>query len=198
MSFYIPLFLFCISSTITPGPNNLMLLISSIRFGVRKTLSHYLGVCLGFPFMVLIIGLGLESIFVSHPRLHTVIKVVGGIYMLWLAFKIILSSNFDDEKSSEPLSFIQAALFQWINPKAWIMAIGVVSTYTVVSTDMSLLLQVIIITVIYMIVSFLCTGFWLFGGSSVKRILNNENHLRVFNLILGLLLILSIVLMIFE
>ncbi|XSZ46909.1 LysE family translocator [Francisella noatunensis] len=118
--------------------------------------------------------------------------------MLWLAFKIILSSNFDDEKSSEPLSFTQAALFQWINPKAWIMAIGVISTYTVVSTDMSLLLQVIIITVIYMIVSFLCTGFWLFGGSSVKRILNNENGLRVFKLILGLLLILSIVLMIFE
>lgn len=140
MSFYIPLFLFCISSTITPGPNNLMLLISSIRFGVRKTLSHYLGVCLGFPFMVLIIGIGLESIFINHPTLHTVIKVVGGVYMLWLAFKIILSSNFDDEKSSEPLSFTQAALFQWINPKAWIMAIGVISTYTVVSTNMSLLL----------------------------------------------------------
>nr|WP_234384159.1 LysE family transporter [Francisella noatunensis] len=148
--------------------------------------------------MVLIIGIGLESIFINHLTLHTVIKVVGGVYMLWLAFKIILSSNFDDEKSSEPLSFTQAALFQWINPKAWIMAIGVISTYTVVSTDMSLLLQVIIITVIYMIVSFLCTGFWLFGGSSVKRILNNENHLRVFKLILGLLLILSIVLMIFE
>lgn len=78
------------------------------------------------------------------------------------------------------------------------MAIGVVSTYTVVSADMSLMFQVLIITIIYMIVSFLCTGFWLFGGSSVKRILNNENHLRVFNLILGLLLILSIVLMIFE
>ncbi|WP_257295783.1 LysE family translocator [Francisella orientalis] len=144
MSFYVPLFLFCISSTITPGPNNMMLLISSIRFGVRKTLSHYLGVCLGFPFMVLIIGLGLESIFINHPTLHTVIKVVGGVYMLWLAFKIILSSNFDDEKAVSRY-FTQAALFQWINPKAWIMAIGVVSTYTVVSTDMSLLPQVLII-----------------------------------------------------
>ncbi|AJI56272.1 lysE type translocator family protein [Francisella philomiragia] len=148
--------------------------------------------------MVLIIGIGLESIFINHPILHTVIKVVGGIYMLWLAFKIILSSNFDDEKSSKPLSFVQAALFQWINPKAWIMAIGVVSTYTVVSANMSLLVQVVIITIIYMVVSFLCTGFWIFGGNSVKRILNNENHLRIFNLILGILLILSIVLMIFE
>lgn len=198
MSFYIPLFLFCISSTITPGPNNLMLLISSIRIWCEKDIISLFRSLSWLSFMVLIIGIGLESIFINHLTLHTVIKVVGGVYMLWLAFKIILSSNFDDEKSSEPLSFTQAALFQWINPKAWIMAIGVISTYTVVSTDMSLLLQVIIITVIYMIVSFLCTGFWLFGGSSVKRILNNENHLRVFKLILGLLLILSIVLMIFE
>ena len=132
MSFYLPLILFCVSSTVTPGPNNLMLLISSIKFGIRRTFFHYLGICLGFPFMVLVVGLGLESIFASHPKLHLVIKVIGAVYMIWLALKIISSSSYSDEKNSKPLNFKQAALFQWVNPKAWVMAIGVISTYTVI------------------------------------------------------------------
>ncbi|ASG67585.1 lysine transporter LysE [Francisella halioticida] len=198
MSFYLSLLLFCVSSTVTPGPNNLMLLISSIKFGIRRTFSHYLGICLGFPFMVLVIGLGLESIFVNYPKLHLVIKIIGAIYMIWLALKIISSSTYSDEKNNKPLSFKQAALFQWINPKAWVMAVGVISTYTVISDNISLSFQVIVISIIYMIVSFFCTGFWLFGGNLVKRILSDEKHLRIFNLVLGLLLILSIVMMIFE
>lgn len=199
MSFYLPLILFCTSSTITPGPNNLMLLLSSINFGIKETLPHYLGVCLGFPLMVFIIGLGLESVFVNHPELHLFIKYIGAAYMLWLAYQIITSSTSKDKNSeSKPLNFTQAMLFQWVNPKAWVMAIGTISTYTTVSNNMSLLFQIIIIAIIYVFISFICTGFWLFGGASVKKILANQAYMRVFNLVLGLLLVLSIVLMIFE
>ncbi|MED7789428.1 LysE family translocator [Francisella sp. 19X1-34] len=199
MHYYLPLFLFCISTIVTPGPNNLMLLISSIKFGVRRTLPHYIGICLGFPFMVLVVGLGLDAIFVSYPKLHLIIKIVGAIYMVWLAIKIILSSSYhSDAKNSKPLSFKQAILFQWINPKAWVMAIGVISTYTIISENMTLFIQVIMISAIVMIVSFCCTAFWLFGGNFVKRILSDEKHLKIFNLVLGVLLILSIIMMIFE
>ncbi|MED7820287.1 MULTISPECIES: LysE family translocator [unclassified Francisella] len=199
MSFYLPLFLFCISAIVTPGPNNLMLLISSIKFGVRRTLPHYVGICLGFPLMVLIVGLGLETIFVSYPKLHLIIKVVGAIYMIWLAIKIILSSSYhSDAKNSKPLGFKQAILFQWVNPKAWVMAIGVISTYTIINANMALFIQVIIISIVVMVVSFCCTALWLFGGNFVKVILSDKRHLKIFNLVLGLLLILSIVMMIFE
>lgn len=199
MAFYLPLILFCVSSTVTPGPNNLMLLLSSVNFGIRQTLPHYLGICIGFPIMVFIIGLGLESIFTAYPELHLAIKIIGSFYMLWLAFKIITSSTKKDKKSAnKPLTFIQAALFQWVNPKAWVMAIGAISTYTIVNDNTNILIQVVMITIIYTIVSFICTGFWLFGGNPVKKILNNQRHLKLFNLTLGGLLILSIIVMVFE
>ena len=199
MGFYLPLILFCISSTITPGPNNLMLLLSSINFGIKQSLPHYLGICIGFPVMVFIIGLGLESVFTTYPELHLIIKIIGAVYMLWLAYKIIISSAKKEKKpGSKPLTFIQAALFQWVNPKAWIMAIGAISTYTTVEGNLSLLFQVIIISIIYVVVSFICAGFWLFGGKPVKKVLNNEKHLKIFNLILGSLLVISIIIMIFE
>ncbi|WP_150467689.1 LysE family translocator [Francisella sp. SYW-9] len=199
MHYYIPLFLFCISTIVTPGPNNLMLLISSIKFGVRRTFPHYIGVCLGFPLMVLVIGTGLESIFINHPTIHLVIKTIGGIYMVWLAFKIISSStSFNAEKESKPISFKHAVLFQWVNAKAWVMAISVISAYTIINTNVSLFSQVIVISAIVMVVSFFCTAFWLFGGNFVKRILSDEKHLRIFNIALGVLLILSIIMMLFE
>jgi threonine/homoserine/homoserine lactone efflux protein len=149
--------------------------------------------------MVLVIGTGLESIFMNHPTVHLVIKVIGGIYMVWLAFKIVSSStSYHAEKESRPISFKHAVLFQWVNPKAWVMAISVISAYTIINTNVSLFSQVIIISAVVMIASFCCTAFWLFGGDFVKRILSDKKHLKIFNLCLGVLLILSIIMMIFE
>ena len=193
MNFYLPLILFCFTAAVTPGPNNFTIMISSLTFGVKKTIPHGLGIYLGFPVMVLAIGLGLESIFTAYPKIHLIIKITGSAYMLWLSWKIITASTKTNNiKQRKPFSIIQAVSFQWVNPKAQVMAIGAVSAYTSTNSNISILTQVFIIAGIYFIVSIPALGVWMLGGKIFNRILKHEKHLRLFNLTLGLSLMLSI------
>lgn len=198
MDFYLPLIIFCFSTTITPGPNNLMIMMSGSKFGVKSSLPHYLGICIGFALMVALVGLGLGEIFTRWPILHWIIKYVGAFYMLYLAWQIIRSTSELKTVSakSKPLNFVQALLFQWINPKAWIMAVGAISAYSVVNSSM--LSQALIIAGVYFIVGLPCIGMWLIGGVGVSRYLKHPKHLHYFNLTMGTLLILSILLMFLE
>ncbi|WOT04144.1 LysE family translocator [Shewanella youngdeokensis] len=187
--------LFAFSSGITPGPNNIMLMSSGVNFGVKRSAPHLLGICLGFPAMVLAIGLGLSTLFKLYPLLHLVIKCVGIAYLLYLAWLIANSSNkLTGKNTPSPLSFIQAVAFQWVNPKGWIMAIGAIATFT--TMEQALTPQVFTIAAVFFAVALPCACVWLAFGVALKRILKNQQQQRVFNISMALLLVLSIIPMI--
>lgn len=190
---------FTLSTVITPGPNNIMLLSSGLTFGYKRTVPHMLGIMLGFPFMVLLVGLGLGIIFEKFPILFTVLKVVGIAYLFWMAFKIANNkSSFDikEDENSKPFTFLQSAAFQWVNPKAWIMAITAISIF-VTSKDDSLI-QVTIIAVIYMLSGVVSTNTWTVGGLLLKRFIKEESSVRKFNILMAVLLVVSVLPIIFE
>lgn len=191
MEIYLAIIFFAASTTITPGPNNIMIMTSGLNYGVKNSIPHLLGICFGFPAMVVMVGLGFSVVFEMYPLFHEVIKVVGVVYLLYLAWLIASSSptSLEAEKS-KPLSFIQAALFQWVNPKAWVMASGAVSAYTAVSSD--IFLQVLIIALAFFVVAFPCVGIWLFFGAGLKKYLDSPKRQKIFNLSMALLLVVSI------
>lgn len=127
---YLALILFTVSTSITPGPNNILILASGVNYGIRKSLPHFLGISFGFPLMVIAVGLGAGILFKQFPVLHTVLKLIGVFYLLYLAYRVATApTNKMESENKKPFTFIQAALFQWVNPKAWIMAIGAVVTF---------------------------------------------------------------------
>ncbi|WOG27365.1 LysE family translocator [Endozoicomonas sp. 8E] len=187
-----PLLAFAFSSTITPGPNNVMIMTSGMNYGTRQSIPHFLGICLGFPLMVLFVGLGLGAVFDLFPVLHDIIKVLGVAYLLYLAWLIAKSAPPDlNGGKSRPLTFIQSALFQWVNPKAWIMATGAVAAYTTVSGDV--FLQVLVIALAFLVAAIPCVGVWLFFGVRLKKVLQQPSYQRAFNITMALLLVLSII-----
>jgi threonine/homoserine/homoserine lactone efflux protein len=193
MEILLSVLLFALVSTVTPGPNNIMIMTSGVNFGVWRTLPHYLGICLGFPAMVVAISLGLGKMFEAFPHLHLVIKVLGIIYLLYLAWRIATTATeIDGEKTSKPLSFLQAAAFQWVNPKAWVMAVGALATFTTVSSG-SVLQQSFWIGLTFLLVSVPCVGSWMLGGAGLRKLLHKPLYRRMFNWTMGALLALSVI-----
>ncbi|MDD3266819.1 MAG: LysE family translocator [Burkholderiales bacterium] len=194
----IPLIVFCFSTSITPGPNNLMIMLSGISFGLKRSLPHYFGILCGFAAMGLLLGIGLGHVFEKFPILHIIAKYVGAIYMLYLAWSIATSDPHlkEAKKASKPISFFQAALFQWVNPKTWIILIGVIAAYT--TPNLPMIHQVVIILIVYFLIGIFCVGAWLVSGITLRKFLRNPSYMRKFNLTMGALLALSIILMIFE
>jgi threonine/homoserine/homoserine lactone efflux protein len=181
---------FAFVTSVTPGPNNLMLLSSGVNFGLRASLPHMLGVGLGFGAMIAILGLGLAQVFSATPELQTGLKIAGGLYMLWLAWKIANAGQVGEGRASgSPITFLQAALFQWVNPKAWFMAITAIAAYAVPPDYYWSLLMVIGVFVAINIPSI---GMWTLFGVGLRRVLSNPRHLRVFNVIMAVLLVLSL------
>jgi threonine/homoserine/homoserine lactone efflux protein len=180
--------LFSLVMGFTPGPNNAMLAASGARFGIGRTLPHLAGVMIGFPVMVLLAGLGLASILLASPLLQLVMKIVSCAYLLWLAFQIARSASAKSGSGGKPLTFLQAAAFQWVNPKAWLMVVSAISAYTA-GRGMQLYLQVAIIAVICLIVTFLSTLTWAAFGAAIGRWLRAPLALRLFNLSMAMLLI---------
>ena len=129
--FVTSLALFAFVSSITPGPNNLMLMASGANYGIQRTIPHLLGVSLGFVFMALLLGTGLINLFEQFPVTYDILKVFAVIYLLYLAWKIANASTGPTlEATGKPFTFLQAALFQWVNPKVWAMALTTISVYT--------------------------------------------------------------------
>ena len=191
MEYYLALFLFALTATITPGPNNIMIMTSGLNFGIRNSLPHFMGICLGFPTMVALVGFGFSVIFERYPAFHEIIKVLGVLYLLYLSWRIATSPVRSLEgKKSKPLSFIQAVVFQWVNPKAWVMATGAISAYTSLGSD--IFWQVIYISLIFLFVAFPCVGCWLFFGVGLRRYLRDPLHQKLFNVTMAILLVLSI------
>lgn len=190
MELYLALFFFAVSTGITPGPNNIMLMTSGMNFGIRNSLPHLSGVCIGFTVMVIGIGLGFSVVFERFPLLHEAIKIIGVLYLLYLAW-LIANANTDnlDDKKTKPLTFLQAALFQWVNPKAWVVVTSAVSAYTTINNDVYW--HVFAMATVFFIAAIITTVIWLFFGNGIKKILQSSKQQKIFNITMALLLITS-------
>lgn len=184
------LVVFAFVTSITPGPNNLMLLASGANFGLRRTVPHLLGVSGGFAAMIVPVGLGIMALFDAWPPLYTVLRAASVAYLLWLAWKIATAAPPPEgaEAGGRPLTFVQAALFQWVNPKAWAMALGSVAAY---APDRSLA-AVLIVAVVFGTVNLPSVGVWAAAGTALRRALANPRTLRAFNITMALLLVASL------
>ena len=188
---YLAVSLFAVSTCITPGPNNIMIMTSGLNFGVRKSLQHLLGIYMGFPEMIFVVGLGIAEIFEIYPAMHTALKIIGASYLTFLAWKIATApiSQYG-ESSGKPFTFLQAALFQWVNPKAWVLAVGATATYTVFSEPYTF--QIFVIALIFMLFGSPCTLLWLWFGATLKTILRYPRYVKAFNFTMAALLITSL------
>lgn len=188
--------LFCFATAGTPGPNNMMLLASGANFGFRRTVLHILGISCGLGFMVLCMGFGLGGVFKAFPVLHEILRWVGAGYMLWLAWKIGTSDKVSDrEAASRPMTFLQAAAFQWVNPKAWAMALGAVTTYAPEGGSWTI---VPLLAGTFMLVGAPCSAAWAGFGRGLRPFLDRPAILRTFNVTMALLLVISLVPMVLD
>lgn len=181
--------LFAFVTSVTPGPNNLMLMASGANFGFRRTVPHMLGVGLGFVLMTFLVGVGLAGLFQTYPLAVTVLEGVSVVYMLWLAWKIAHAAAPRDRQSGgTPMTFLQAAAFQWVNPKAWAMALTAV---TVHAPDRSLW-AVALVAVIFGAINLPSVSLWTLIGQQLRRVLTNARRLTLFNWTMAGLLVLSL------
>jgi threonine/homoserine/homoserine lactone efflux protein len=184
--------MFAFVTSVTPGPNNIILLASGVNFGVKRTLPHWLGVSLGHFVMLLLVGAGLESLLKAYPFVYQVMKVVGFAYLVYLAWGVARSGapERNGEEATDPISFLGAAAFQWVNPKAWIMSIGYFSNY--MPTDASLTF-VVLTCMMFSAINFPSVGLWAWLGAKLEHYLQNDKLRRIFNATMAVLLIASMV-----
>lgn len=188
---FLALCLYTAVTSVTPGPNNMMVLASGVNFGIRRTLPHIAGISIGFAAMIVIMGMGLGMIFEAYPMLNTVLRWVGGAYLLYLAWKIAGAAAPENAEGSagSPLGFIGAAAFQWVNPKAWVMALGAVATYLPGSPSLS---SVAAAALLMAVINAPCVGIWAAFGVGLRRFLTEPAKLRAFNLTMAALLVVSL------
>jgi len=180
---------FALVSSITPGPNNLMLMASGANFGFMRSVPHMLGISIGFMVLMLLTGLGLARVFDLYPVSHLVLKVLSAAYMLWLAWKIANAAPIKERRGGgAPMTFLQAAAFQWVNPKAWAMALTANTVY-VASVSVPALA---VACAVFAAVNLPSVSFWTMAGQQMKRFLTNPERLRAFNWTMAVLLVASL------
>lgn len=188
MDYLIAITLFAVSASITPGPNNMLIMASGVNYGIRKSIPLLLGICVGFSTMLLVVGVGLNALFEAVPQLIVAIKAFGIAYLLYLAWLIWQTNSLSSNSQHQPLGFINGALFQWVNGKAWIVALGAISVFTEPGGTSHWVLSLV-----FLLVSLVCVGTWLLFGSVLKTLLNSPYRNQVFNRVMALLLILSVI-----
>lgn len=179
---------FGVVSSITPGPNNLMLLASGANFGFKRTLPHMFGISIGFNLMVFLVGIGIKQLFDLYPATYTVLKVGSVVYLLYLALKIATNRTPPNQTNSraKPFSFLQAAAFQWVNPKAWAMALTALGIYAPPSPTVG---QIAIVAGVFALVNLPSITIWVVLGQQMSRFLHTPKRLMAFNVTAGLLLV---------
>jgi len=183
---------FSFVSSITPGPNNMMLMASGANFGLRRTVPHILGVGLGHSFMVIVLGAGLIQVFTAYPISLVIMKWGSVAYLLYLSWKIASAAPKTPdapETAGKPFTFLQAAGFQWINPKGWFMALTAISAYT---ADQSMG-QILLVALVFTGTNMPSILFWAVLGQQARRFLTNTKRLRTFNIIMGIMLVLTLI-----
>ncbi len=184
------LFGFAFATSITPGPNNMMLFASGVNFGFRRTIPHMVGISVGFFVLLLGIGYGLGALLETLPLLYTIIKFTGGIYLLWIAWKIANTHEIGEAKTgAKPMTFLGAAAFQWVNPKAWVMAVTAMATF---SDPDAFLVSVFFVGAVFALVNFPSVSVWAGFGSVLREWLSVPPRLKWFNISMALLLVVSL------
>ncbi|MEM1382987.1 MAG: LysE family translocator [Pseudomonadota bacterium] len=186
---------FAFAATWTPGPNNAMLAASGATFGWRATLPHAFGVALGFPVMAFLIALGLGEVFQTYPAFRTGLAWLGFAVMLWLAWRIASADPARVEGRSRPLSFLEASAFQWVNPKAWVMAIGLAATFVSGETPM---LEAGLAAAVFTVAGITSSQAWSGFGAMMSALLGTGWRLRAFNIAMALLLAVSAIWLVIE
>ncbi len=182
--------MFAVVSSMSPGPNNLMLMASGVHFGFRRTLPHMAGVAIGFTVMMVLVGLGLGAVFEAYPALHLVLRVVGSLYMLWLAWRIATAGPVQEGASGgAPMTFLGAVMFQWVNPKAWIIAVTAIAAYAVASDYFT---SVLIVAGVFGLMNLPAIGSWVAFGTALRGVLRDPGRARAFNITMALLLVASL------
>jgi threonine/homoserine/homoserine lactone efflux protein len=184
---------FAIVMSGTPGPNVMLVMASGVNHGFRATLPHMLGVTVGFSLMLLAVGFGLGRVFEAMPKLYTVLKVASVIYLCWLAWKIMNTKPVaagDTSSVGKPMTFLQGGAFQWVNPKAWAICLSVVAAYTVPG---NFLISMLIMAALFVVINFICLVVWCGFGVGLRSILQDPRYVRVFNVVMALLLLASMV-----
>lgn len=185
---FIALAIFALVSSITPGPNNLMLMASGTNFGFPRSYPHMLGVVLGYAAMLLIVGSGVGLAIHSSPTASLVLKVASSVYMFWLAWKIATAPPPSAELRSgaRPLTFLQACAFQWINPKGWAMALTATAVYVPTQSPM---MGLLVVALVFVVINLPVVGLWTGIGVQLRRLLDRPRTLRAFNVATALLLV---------
>ena len=180
---------FAFVTSVTPGPNNMMLLASGANFGFRRTVPHMLGISVGHSVMVFLVGMGLAGIFKTWPPALLILKLGSVAYMLWLAWKIAhAAAPGDGRQAAQPMTFRQAAAFQWVNPKAWAMALTAVSAYVAVPS----IAAYAAVAAAFACVNLPSITLWVAAGQAVRGWLTGPVRLRAFNWTMAGLLVLSL------
>ncbi len=187
---FLGLFAFAGVAAFTPGPNNALLMSSGMNFGFRRTLPLILGVTLGFPLMIGLVGLGLGRVFDAYPIIYQTLKYAGAAYMLFLAWKIATAKLVaSDVEEAKPLSFLHMVLFQWVNPKGWVMAVTALSAYTLAS---DYYVGVATVVSVFAFMGITSASTWAAFGAVLKGVMTDPRYFRVINVVLALLLVASL------
>ncbi len=188
---FLALLVYAFVTSITPGPNNIMLLASGVNFGFARTIPHMLGIGGGFLSLLLGVGFGLGAILTAFPSLHIVLKVAGAAYLVYLAWRVAMSRSIatNEDAKARPMTFLEAAAFQWVNPKAWVMAVSAMAVYSSPATPF---LSVLIVAGAFAVVNLPSVSTWAGFGTALRGFLADPVRLKWFNMAMGLLLVASL------
>ncbi|UGX86752.1 LysE family translocator [Phyllobacterium meliloti] len=190
LEIFFTLLVFAFVTSITPGPNNLMLLASGVNFGFKRTIPHMFGIGSGFFTLLIGVGLGLGALIQTIPLVYTILKFAGGAYLVYLAYKIATSRSLGAvDGKARPMTFMEAAAFQWINPKAWVMAVTAMATYTAPQTYY---LTVLIVGIAFAVVNIPSVSSWAIFGQFMRGWLSDPVRLKWFNISMAALLVASL------
>ena len=184
--------LFFVAGAGTPGPNNTIAMASAAAFGFRRTIPIVAGVSIGFPLMLVLVGVGLGGVLAQWPWVLDVLRPIGILYLLWLAWRIATGpTDVKARRASSPPGFVHMVLFQFVNPKAWTLAVAALAAYT--GFWDSFLLEVVVLAVLAFVATVPCTGAWALLGVGAGRLISNPLHMRVFNVVMAALLLVSLI-----
>ncbi|MEO4000095.1 LysE family translocator [Mesorhizobium sp. CAU 1732] len=191
LDIFLALIVFAFVTSITPGPNNFMLMASGVNFGFRRTIPHMFGIGAGFLSLLLGVGFGLGAVLTAYPALHTGLKIAGGAYLLYLAWRIAMTRSLGEKDSgaARPMTFMEAAGFQWINPKAWVMAVTAMAIYT---NPQSPFLSVVLVSLAFAVVNLPSVSTWAGFGVALRGFLSDPLRLKWFNIAMGVALAVSL------
>jgi threonine/homoserine/homoserine lactone efflux protein len=193
---FFALVVFAITSFFTPGPNNVMLLTSGVNHGFRRTVPHMAGVTIGYAVMTVLVAIGLGSVFHAHPRIHDVVEAIGVAYLLYLAYRIATApvdrgiDTAGAATAARPFTFLQAAAFQWVNAKGWVMVVSVASIW--VPEGEGAAVWIALIFVVFLLTGVGSTVTWAALGAGIARFMRAPWRLRLFNVTMAVLLVASL------